>query len=100
MTIGICYIDTLPRLQKALEEAEMIFQQLSVKEYQVYCCQGNYAVTIDYQQSCIIQKKQGHDSSVANDSTITSSDLVMYVSIATRCIILFYCNLEMLNSIP
>ena len=36
MAIDISLTDTLPRLQKALEEAEMIFQQLSIKEYQVY----------------------------------------------------------------
>lgn len=52
--------DMLPRLQKALEEADMIFHQLSVKEY----------------QSCIIQKK--HDSSVASDVT-ESSHLVINV---------------------
>lgn len=57
--------DMLPRLQKALEEADMIFHQLSVKEY----------------QSCIIQKK--HDSSVASDVT-ESSHLVMCVAIVTE----------------
>ena len=73
-------VDTLPRLQKALEDAEMTFQQLSVKEYQVCCFLSNSIVTNGNRQSCIIQKKQTHDSSVAIGNTLESLDLVMYVT--------------------
>ena len=33
--VTVIHTDTLPRLQRALEEAERIFQQLSVEQYQV-----------------------------------------------------------------
>lgn len=59
----------------------MTFQQLSLKEYQVCYYHSNLCVANGNQQSCIIQKKQTHDSSVAIDNTSESSDLVMYVTL-------------------
>lgn len=87
------HTDTLPRLQKALEEAEMIYQQLSVKQFQVILLYSNSAVAIGYQQSCIIQKKQNHDNCVVDDNAIAagSSDHVMYVAIVMETTVNMTC---------
>ena len=89
--VTVIYTDTLPRLQRALEEAEIIFQQLSVKQYQVWCCHGSCAVANGNQQSCIIQKK--HNNPLDHVSAVESSDLVMYVAVVMSVAMVMYATM-------